>query len=70
MEKYGSAIPDFPDRLIKHASSDDRKERLGELPDILKGRREKWGLTLGRAVDEIKGNFVGYVTLPDGGKRF
>ncbi|MFT5376667.1 MAG: streptomycin 6-kinase [Candidatus Latescibacterota bacterium] len=66
MDNYGPDIPDFPARMIKHASREDRKPWLAELPEILKGCREKWGLTLGRAVDEIKGNFVGFVMLPNG----
>jgi streptomycin 6-kinase len=67
VENYGSSIPEFPARFIKHASAgDDGKVWLEELPEILMRCRDKWDLTLGRAVDEIKGNFVGYVALPDG----
>ena len=69
LENYGSAVYGFPDRLVTHVTrgwGDLGKIWLKELPEILNRCREKWGLTLGRAVDEIKGNFVGYVIMPDG----
>ena len=66
MEHYGQDIPEFPARMIKHASKGEGKPWLAEFPETLKRCREKWGLSLGRAVDEIKGNFVGYVRLPNG----
>ena len=66
LENYSPNIPDFPAPMVAYASRGDGKPWLAKLPETLKSCRKKWGLTLGRAVDEIKRNFVGYVRLPNG----
>jgi len=62
-------IPKFSQRFIDFAiggHGEEGKAWLAELPNILEKCREKWGLSFGPLVDEIKGNYVGYVRLPDG----
>jgi len=62
-------IPEFSQRFIDFAiggHGEKGKAWLDELPDILEMCCEKWRLSLGPLVDEIKGNFVGYAQLPDG----
>ncbi len=61
--------PEFPQRLIDFAIGgwgDKGRVWLDALPDILRQCRDKWGLTLGPATEEIKGNYVGYAELPNG----
>lgn len=66
LEKYGPDIPELPASLVEHLSRGGSNPWLEQLPEILECCRDKWGLTLGRAVDEIKRSFVGFALLPDG----
>ncbi len=60
-------IPQFPDRLRRYATGFDGGEAwLKQLPTILEDCRSRWNLELGPAMQEIKANYVGYATMPDG----
>ena len=62
-------IPEFPDRLREFAVGyfgEDGEAWLTDLPNILTACCEKWGLTLGPIMKEIKANYVGYATMPSG----
>ena len=62
-------IPEFPDRLKRYATGyfgEEGEAWLEALPDILTRCCEKWGLTLGPISAEIKANYVGFATLPNG----
>lgn len=62
-------IPEFPDRLKKFATGyfgEEGQAWLEALPGILTQCCEKWGLTLGPISKEIKANYVGFATMPDG----
>jgi len=62
-------IPEFPDRMRRYAIGyfgADGEAWLEALPDILTRCCEKWGLTLGPVVKEIKANYVGYAAMSSG----
>lgn len=55
---------DFPERFRRYATGgfgDKGKAWLEQLPDILDRCCARWGLTLGSATEEIKGNYIAYV---------
>lgn len=60
---------EFPERMIEHVTrgwGEKGEAWLADLPAILTKCAEKWDLTLGETTDEIKANYVGYVTRADG----
>ena len=62
-------IPEFPDRMRRYAIGyfgADGEAWLEVFPDILTRCFEKWGLTLGPVVKEIKANYVGYAAMSSG----